>query len=190
MTTLTLNQELNGIEISFDCKPVAATLNALKGIGFRWHSKRRVWYAKNTPERLELAQTIAETDDYAQKIIAEEAPIEKPRKAAVNKFGIKVGDVFYEDWGYEQTNIDFWQVTELRGSTQIVLKAISHEVARQDGFCSCYVKPKKDCFTKHYPGEELRRTVKGNAEHYYCNSKHGNLYPTTWDTEHLETSYY
>ncbi len=30
MTTLTLNKELNGIEIKFDCKPISSTLESLK----------------------------------------------------------------------------------------------------------------------------------------------------------------
>lgn len=53
------NDEKNGIEISFTAKPDAATLEALKSSGFRWHSGRRIWYAKQTAERLALAAQIA-----------------------------------------------------------------------------------------------------------------------------------
>ena len=63
MTTLTLNQELNGIEIRFDAKPLQATLDGLKKLGFRWHRQKKIWYAKNTPERLELAQAIADSEE-------------------------------------------------------------------------------------------------------------------------------
>ena len=52
MTTLTLNQELNGIEIKFDCKPISSTLESLKKSGFRWHRQKKFWYAKQTPERI------------------------------------------------------------------------------------------------------------------------------------------
>ena len=34
MTTLTLNKELNSIEIKFDCKPISSTLESLKKSGF------------------------------------------------------------------------------------------------------------------------------------------------------------
>lgn len=74
MTTLTLNQEHNGIEVSFDCKPIAATLEALKKNGFRWHRQKKIWYAKNTPERLEMAQEIANSEE----IKTEELKIKKP----------------------------------------------------------------------------------------------------------------
>ena len=79
MTALTLNQELNGIEIKFDCKPVSEVLNTLKSNGFRWHGKKKVWYAKQTPERLELAKTISESVDYTEKIRKEE-----PKKAGAS----------------------------------------------------------------------------------------------------------
>jgi hypothetical protein len=45
MMTLTINKELNGIEVSFDSKPEQATLNTLKANGFRWHNVKKIWYA-------------------------------------------------------------------------------------------------------------------------------------------------
>ena len=60
MGTYSINQELNGIEIKFDSKPDEATLDALKGSGFRWHRAKKVWYAKQTAERLELAQRLTD----------------------------------------------------------------------------------------------------------------------------------
>lgn len=66
MTTLTLNQELNGIEVKFDAKPLQATLDELKKLGFRWHKQKKLWYAKNTPECMELAKKITgEKEDKA-----------------------------------------------------------------------------------------------------------------------------
>lgn len=56
--TFTKNEELNGIEITFDGKPAADIRDALKADGFRWHRQKKIWYAKNTAERLELAETI------------------------------------------------------------------------------------------------------------------------------------
>jgi len=181
--TLTINTQLNGIEIKFDSKPITATLDSLKKLGFRWHNQKKLWYAKNTPERLELAQIITKTDNYAQQVKKEEP---KAKAEPVNKYGVKVGDVFYESWGYEQTNIDFYQVVALRGVSQIILREIGAE-HRNIGFCSDMVKPIKDNFRSE---EEVRKTVKGTPENPYCNAEHGLLYKTTWDAEHNETSYY
>lgn len=58
MTTYTINTELNGIEINFDCKPGEETRTALKAAGYRWHRQKKVWYARNNAERLNLAQQI------------------------------------------------------------------------------------------------------------------------------------
>lgn len=46
--TLKDNHEKHGIEISFNTIPAAAARDELKMIGFRWNSKTRVWYIKNT----------------------------------------------------------------------------------------------------------------------------------------------
>lgn len=60
MANYTLNQELNGIEIAFEAKPTAATLDCLKNAGFRWHRVKKVWYAKQTADRIALAESIAD----------------------------------------------------------------------------------------------------------------------------------
>lgn len=55
---INLNQELNGIELLFDAKPSADTLAAVKAQGFRWSNKNKLWYAKQTAERLSFAQSL------------------------------------------------------------------------------------------------------------------------------------
>lgn len=54
-----LNDEFNGVEISFKTKPNNSVINELKKFGFRWHSVKRLWYAKQTDERIKFAQSIA-----------------------------------------------------------------------------------------------------------------------------------
>lgn len=186
MTTFTLNSELNGIEIRFTEKPAAETLESLKSNGFRWHNKKKLWYAKQSPERLAIAKRITGNAEAAEP---EQKSTAKAKAEKKNKFGVKVGDVFCNAWGWEQTNVDFWQVIKLKGTTQIVLKAINREyraIAPMQGM----VKPVKDSFTSHYEGEIIRKTVKGTEENPYCNMNHGLLTLTTWDSEHHETSYY
>lgn len=60
MTTLEINKKLNGIEVIFDSKPAQAIIENLKSNGFRWHRVKKLWYAKNTAERLALAESIAD----------------------------------------------------------------------------------------------------------------------------------
>lgn len=125
MTTLTLNQELNGIEIRFDCKPISSTLENLKKNGFRWHRQKKVWYAKQTPDRLKLAKLI--TDG---KEIKAETKKEKAEKK--NIYGVKVGDIFSASWGYEQTNNDFFQVIALVGEKSVRVREVNPPIVRRD----------------------------------------------------------
>ncbi|AJA41504.1 hypothetical protein AXJ14_gp185 [Geobacillus virus E3] len=57
--TYTINNELNGIEISFTSVPSEEVRNELKANGFRWSKYKKVWWAKQTPERLEFAKMLA-----------------------------------------------------------------------------------------------------------------------------------
>lgn len=125
MTTLTLNQELNGIEIKFDCKPISSTLESLKKSGFRWHRQKKFWYAKQTPERIKLAQSI--TDGKEIKTVTTKEKAEKK-----NVFGVKVGDMFSASWGYEQTNNDFFQVIALVGKKSVRVREVNLPIVRRD----------------------------------------------------------
>lgn len=138
--TITTNPEFNGIEISFTEKPARCTLEALKAQGFRWHNKKAIWYAKNTPERMEAAQAICIIGDYALQILAKEAAENRPayvkgknaeKPQPVNKYGVKVGDLFYTSWGYEQTNVNFFQVVGLKGETSVLVREVHPEMIEE-----------------------------------------------------------
>lgn len=63
--TINLNQELNGIELIFTSKPATAILEAIKKNGFRWNNSKKLWYAKQTADRLTFANSLgtAETTE-------------------------------------------------------------------------------------------------------------------------------
>lgn len=42
--------------------------------------------------------------------------------------GVKTGDIFYTSWGYEQTNVDFYQVTEIKSNHFVIVKELKQEV--------------------------------------------------------------
>ena len=43
------------------------------------------------------------------------------------KHPLQIGSILYTSWGYEQTNIDFYQVIELIGTSTVVLREIAQE---------------------------------------------------------------
>lgn len=54
---ITYNEEKNGIEVKFNTKPAQEVINDLKANGFRWHRVKKVWYAKQTDERINYINT-------------------------------------------------------------------------------------------------------------------------------------
>ena len=116
MTTITRNEKLNGIEIKFDKAPIPPTRQALKDNGFRWHSKKKIWYAKVTPQTEEFIKLFGIESKSEKKTVN--------AKEKINKFGVKVGDIFSASWGYDQTNNDFFQVIELVGCSSVRVREV------------------------------------------------------------------
>ena len=112
--TITTNPQFNSLEIAFDGKPSEEIRNALKALKFRWHNAKKVWYGYSTEEAARAA------------INGEEVPKAEPKAKAekVNKFGVKVGDIFSASWGYEQTNNDFFQVIALVGESSVRVREV------------------------------------------------------------------
>ncbi len=73
--TIRHNQEKNGIEISFDAKPDASILTALKNQGFRWSKFQKIWYARYTDALFTFAQGLLPQEPAAEP--AQEAPSTK-----------------------------------------------------------------------------------------------------------------
>lgn len=57
--TVELNEEFNGIEIRFSEKPEPEVIAKLKAHSFRWHMRKKMWYAKQTPSRLDFANKLS-----------------------------------------------------------------------------------------------------------------------------------
>ena len=50
--------EFDGVEVYFPGKPSDETRTALKAAGYRWHSKKKCWYARNTEQHLQALRAI------------------------------------------------------------------------------------------------------------------------------------
>lgn len=68
---------------------------------------------------------------------------------------LQVGHILYGTWGYEQTNVDFYQVTALIGETMVELREIEGNTTQETGWMTGKAVPRADAFT----GEPLRRKV-------------------------------
>lgn len=126
--TITNNTAFKSIEIAFDGKPSEAVRDALKALRFRWHSVKKIWYGYADEATAREAIDTAENGS----VKAEKAPKTAVKAEAVNEYGVKVGDVFTASWGYEQTNVNFFQVIELVGKKSVKLIEVCPEMIGED----------------------------------------------------------
>lgn len=67
---------------------------------------------------------------------------------------LQAGDVLRCSWGYEQTNIDYYEVTRLIGKRMVEIRKIGAESIESGGMTGeCVPRP------GHYIGEPMRKTV-------------------------------
>jgi hypothetical protein len=61
------------------------------------------------------------------------------------------GDILYTSWGYDQTNIDFYEVVDVKGAV-LVVREIGEKLERDDGKGTEYVVPQPG----HFVGSPMR----------------------------------
>lgn len=105
------------------------------------------------------------------------------QKNMVNPF--KVGDILYASWGYEQTNIDFFQIVGV-GKKSVTIQKIGQEITRHCAFMSEYVRPVKDSFVGEPASVNLRVEKYGNHQ-VYIPHRHG---LDLWDLQEVYQSHY
>jgi hypothetical protein len=103
-----------------------------------------------------------------------ELKAKKKEAQKVMNHNFKEGMIIYNSWGYDQTNIDFYQVIESKEKSVILREIASSTVAGSEGFMSASIKPIKDYFI----GEPILKRINisinynGNIS-YYIKAKHG-----------------
>ncbi len=66
---------------------------------------------------------------------------EKKAKANEAFKDVKVGDIFYTSWGYDQTNVEFYKLMVLKGKTGTFQALSSETVEGSEGMMSAKVVP-------------------------------------------------
>ena len=88
----------------------------------KWATKPELnHYVESKDRAIELIQ---EREDRLKSW--EDMKAERRKKATNNT--LKIGDILYSSWGYDQTNIDFYQVTELIGKQSVKIKQVASKV--------------------------------------------------------------
>lgn len=82
----------------------------------------------------------------------------KAARAAGHK--LTVGAILVSSWGYDQTNVDYYQVTALVGSTMVELRPIGAQ-STEDHYMQGQCVPAPDAFTG--PAARYRVTPEGDS---------------------------
>lgn len=121
------------------------------GAAFVGRAVKPTWrYAFGTDDalRAKIAETVA-----AQKAHADRMAERKTQREAPST--LKVGDVLVSSWGYDQTNVDFYEVTAIVGKNMVEIRPIAGTTPDKgsDRGMATAVKG-------HYVGPAMRKHVK------------------------------
>ena len=94
---------------------------------------------------------------------------------------VQVGTIHVASWGYDQTNVDFYEVTSSTAKT-VALRPISQHRSAEVSFMSEHVTPKLG----EYTGGAFRRKVHPGGA--VINNSCSNAYP--WDGRQMTQSHY
>ena len=67
---------------------------------------------------------------------------------------LKVGDILYSSWGYDQTNINFYQVLKLVSDRTVQIREIHSRIVEGGNGPSQYVEAVKDSFIEPFNGSK------------------------------------
>jgi hypothetical protein len=121
-----------------------------------YSGKRAKHDAHYTVKTRERAQEWADEYLARKRASAQRSADERAAKVAKRAAGhkLKVGDVLVSSWGYDQTNVDYYEVTQLVGRSMVEVRQIRGESeATGDMQGRCVPSP------GNYKGEPTRHTV-------------------------------
>jgi hypothetical protein len=148
-TSLGLELEIDEASFVGCLYKTARTGNRKLKYGYRYRSAERMFQDLKTY----LENTISNKELDAKRKVETKAKNEEIDSK------IQVGDVFVCSWGWEQTNINFYQVVARKGKKTVTVREIAKVQTESDGegYYYDYVKPAKD----HFVGEEEDHRLNG-----------------------------
>jgi hypothetical protein len=158
-TQLTQEFEALGYRVEITKSPIAGRIFKPTPKA-RWTTEKRIYGFRFKTMDQCLESLEEELNRYKKGIEAkarrkEETKIRKAEEAAK----VQVGDIFHSGWGFEQTNVDFYQVVEKPSKSTVVLKKIAYETVKTISWASENVRPIKDSFLS---GETFTKRLSGN----------------------------
>lgn len=145
-------------------------------------------------------RTIDRMFEYCEQYVAnlEKREAEKQKRNELKKAASKTfdhgffeGQMFYTSWGYDQTNIDYYQIVAFKGKSAIIRK-IAARTIQSTGWASAEVAPVKDAFIGEPMVKRITPSVSYNGSisfHILMDSVAGHLMPVRDGETHHESWY-
>tara|TARA_B110000879_G_C11087904_1_gene477705 strand:+ start:160 stop:534 length:375 start_codon:yes stop_codon:yes gene_type:complete len=107
------------------------------------------------------------------------------KKLKIKSHNVNIGDVFCSLWGYEQTNVNFYEVMGVVGKCTVIVRELNHEILEEQSCFSGTVMPLKGSY---YTTEVLRKRINNNDYPTININKAFNA--SLWDGEPMPYSNY
>ena len=156
MKTLIEKYEARGLELEIDEAKITAVCK-------RPTKRARLGYKTEFAYRYgSVARMIEHVEEFLAGLERadqwkEERKIARAAAKAAALEGVKEGDIYVASWGWEQTNIDAYQVVDKKGATVTLREIAVASVEGSEGFMSDRVVPVKNEFI----GGEFKKRITG-----------------------------
>jgi hypothetical protein len=121
--------------------------------------------------------------EIAARVKWEESKKARAAERMAYRHDFKVGDILYTSWGYDQTNIEFFQVVAIPTPKSITVREIASAMPRgEEGFMCGYVVAVKDSFI----GEPITKLVSTSGSIRFESYR----YAWKWDGRERYCSWY
>jgi len=128
------------------------------GIAFAGKAKKPLWNYRFRNEAQRDQQIRETTDNRRSHIRRMQERAEERRQF---QHGLQIGDILYSSWGYDQTNIDFYEVTKLVGK-MVEVRKVAQKVTKSEVGAD-YVVP----VPGRYVGPPLKKKPQGSGGRVY-----------------------
>jgi hypothetical protein len=139
-------------------------------------------YRFRTPEARE--GFIARWLEDKKKTLAYKAERKAKKKApALSAVPFKPGDILYNSWGYDQTNVDFYEVVEVKSASTIIIRPIAQTTTE-----TCFMSGHTEPIPGEYTGEPITKRVQWYEGKPYIKFEFG--CGSFWKGEAVSCSWY
>ncbi len=148
-----------------------------------WTDEERAAHRERLAEKYSREQDAArdvkeyvatyEPDEFAARVAYEQR---RASEQTQNAEGVHVGDLFFCEWGYEQTNVNYYQVTALKGAHTIVVRELKTRRREVLDTMTGYSRPIRDSFRDEH-AYTLRTRYQFNELYINAPEERGSLRP-------------